>query len=141
MKRFLIVFFAALLIISCRKRNGEFEFAGVWEIEKVEQVNYVNGNISHDTLIKSDTIGWFIFYNGISGYSPAQMLINFNSISGLSTDNDGTWVIDEHEGERVWLNKFIYTRQRVFGGEKWTWVNLPNSGNAYSRETIYVKKK
>ncbi len=141
MKKYSFIIIVLLLIASsCKKRNSKFSFAGVWEITKVEQVNYVDFKLTKDSVIVNDTLGWFALQNatGLSGQGKIQ--INFESYSGLKTDYQTFWEIDENNGDRIELNNKFYTRDRFVGGEKWTWVSLQNGGSDYSRETIFVKR-
>ena len=140
MKNYLILFALILIVVSCKKRNDEFSFAGVWEIQKVEQVTYVGEKQTLDSLIENDTLGWFAFQNATGMNGQGKIQINYASLPGLTTDYETFWEIDEHNGDRIEINDRYFTRKRFAGGEKWTWVSTSNSGANYSRETIFVKR-
>ena len=141
MKKYILVFFLFFLAVSCKKRNNKFYFAGAWEIQKVEQVRYINDQKTLDSLIENDTVGWFAFQNANGFNGQGKIKINFVSISGLKTDFYTFWAIDENNGDRLEINDQFFTRTRISGGEKWTWITESNSGASYTRETIYVKRK
>ncbi len=142
MKLFISILLLLSITTSCRKRNGPFQFSGVWVIQKVEQVKYEEAIQLLDSTLKNDTLGWFALSKTlVEGYDLAQFEVNFTSFSGLKSDTEGKWEIDEHEGDRLLIDGKPYTRERIIGGEKWTWISAPNSGVDYTRETIFVKKK
>jgi hypothetical protein len=143
MKKYCIILLLAVIIISsysCRKRNNEFAFAGVWEIQKVEMIKYKDGNKTWDTLI-TDTAGWFAFQLATGFSGQGKMGINYSSFSGLSTSNDVSWEIDEHTGERLLVNGIQFTREHIAAGEKWNYMMSNDFGTEYWRETLYVKHK
>lgn len=143
MNRYLVLLLLIVTVsMACRKRNGKFQFAGVWIIQKVEQVKYIDDKQTLDSTLKSDTLGWFAFNKTlVEGYDLAQFEIKFSSFSGLTSDDEGKWETDEHEGDRLLINGKAYTRERIVGGEKWSWMASQNSGATYTRETLFVKKK
>lgn len=128
-------------LLSCRKRNNEFSFAGVWEITKVEQVKYENQVKTSDITLSGDTLGWFAFQNSTGPSGQGKIQINFSSFSGMTTDYKTFWELSEHEADRLTINKRFYTRERFLGGEKWTWTTNSNNGLNYNRETIFVKHR
>lgn len=141
MKNIMLLFLIVLFSMACRKRSSKFSFSGVWEIQKVEQVSFANDSQSIDNTFKSDTLGWFALQNFESLNYTGKMQINFISLSGLFTDYNAEWNMDEHNSDRILINGNFYTRTRMLGGEKWTWIASTNSGANYTRETIYVKHK
>ena len=142
MKKYILFLIVILVFTSCRKRNGRFLFAGAWLIEKVEQVKYVDNVQTLDSTIQNDTLGWFALSNYlVEGYDIARFEVNYSTFSGLVSDDAGRWEIDEHEGDRLRINGATFTRVRIVGGEKWTWVSSPDAGITYTRETIFVKRK
>lgn len=142
MKKFIGLAIILSIATSCRKRNGQFQFAGVWVIQKVEQVKYEEAKQTLDSTITNDSLGWFAFSKTlVEGYDLAQFEVDFTSFSGLKSDDAGKWEIDKHDGDRLIINGKAYTRERQIGGEKWTWVSSPQSGVYYTRETIFVKKQ
>jgi len=141
MKKYILILSVTLFLISCKKRNDQFSFAGVWEITKVVQVKYEGDKQILDSVLQNDTLGWFGLQNasGFSGQGKIQ--INFASFSGLATDYVTFWSMDEHNADRIEINDRYYTRKHTASGEQWTWVSFKNSGADYNRETIYVKRK
>jgi hypothetical protein len=139
MKKIIIL----VLIVSafaCRKRNNEFSFAGVWEISKVEIVKYDSAGITSEEVIK-DTAGWFAFQNATGPSGQGKMEIHYTSLAGFTTDYKVFWELDEHVSDRLVINDIFLTRERIAGGEKWSYMQANSSGSIYHRETLYVKRK
>lgn len=141
MKNIIIIISITFILFSCKKRSNVYSFAGVWEITKVEQVSFVQDKQTLDSTLVNDTLGWFAFQNALGPDGQGKIQINFTSLSGLATDYATFWELSEHESDRIQINKKFYTREKIVGGEKWSWISSGNVGGIYNRETIFVKHK
>lgn len=141
MKNIIIIISITFILFSCKKRRNVYSFAGVWEITKVEQVSFVQDKQTMDSVFVNDTLGWFAFQNSLGPSGQGKIQINFASLSGLSTDYLTFWELSEHESDRIQINDRFYTREKIVGGEKWSWISSGNVGGIYNRETIFVKHK
>lgn len=141
MKNIIIIISITFILFSCKKRSNVYSFAGVWEITKVEQVSFVQDKQTLDSTLINDTLGWFAFQNSLGPSGQGKIQINFTSMSGLSTDYVTFWELSEHESDRIKINDRFYTREKIVGGEKWSWISSGSLGGVYNRETIFVKHK
>jgi hypothetical protein len=163
--KFILAAFLLLLAVGCKKETRiRHELSGVWEIEKAEITNYVNGEV--DSVTTMENLGRInLTDDGSSSTEYNECYLEFSenfwprgflelNNTWVRQNRSCKWYADQRTRDRItfWDSGgfsgtdeifVIYTRIKNANGpgrrEQWMYVGPGASGAGLIQEVLYVK--